>query len=471
MNRFFALIALLFMPHMVFASVGAEHLDLTGSWVGITSVILFFFAYLVVMAEEFTHLRKSKPVMLAAGIIWGLIAWYYQARDIPDVVELALRHNLGEYAGLMLFLLVAMTFINAMDERNVFEALRSWLIRKGYGYRALFWVTGILAFFISAVADNLTTALLMVAVILAVGADNKKFVTLSCISLVVAANAGGAFSPFGDITTLMVWQKNIHTSNGPIDFWTFFHLFVPSLVNWLVPAAIMHFWVPDLKPKGGGEMVAMKRGAITIAILFLITIALAVGYHSFLQLPPVIGMLTGLSLLKFYAYYLKVSKKPARFPKNGEENIGSPVAFDIYREVARSEWDTLFFFYGVVMCVGGLGFIGYLGMISHVIYGDWGATNANIAIGIISAIVDNIPVMFAVLTMEPDMSVGQWLLVTMTAGVGGSLLSIGSAAGVALMGQARGVYTFFGHLKWTPVIALGYAASITVHMLINHKLF
>jgi Na+/H+ antiporter NhaD/arsenite permease-like protein len=131
----------------------------------------------------------------------------------------------------------------------------------------------------------------------------------------------------------------------------------------------------------------------------------------------------------------------------------------------------LFFFYGVVMCVGGLGFIGYLGMISHVIYGDWGATNANIAIGIISAIVDNIPVMFAVLTMEPDMSIGQWLLVTMTAGVGGSLLSIGSAAGVALMGQARGVYTFFGHLKWTPVIALGYAASITVHMLINHKLF
>jgi NhaD family Na+/H+ antiporter len=471
MKRLTLLVSLLFLPLIAFASESGERIDLTGNWVGITSLLLFFVAYLVVMAEEFTHLRKSKPVMLAAGIIWGLIAWYYQSHDIPDVVELALRHNLGEYAGLMLFLLVAMTFINAMDERNVFEALRSWLIRKGFGYRALFWVTGILAFFISAVADNLTTALLMVAVILAVGADNKKFVTLSCISLVVAANAGGAFSPFGDITTLMVWQKNIHTSNGPIDFWTFFHLFVPSLVNWLVPAAIMHFWVPDLKPKGGGEMVAMKRGAITIAILFLITIALAVGYHSFLQLPPVIGMLTGLSLLKFYAYYLKVSKKPARFPKNGDENLGSPVAFDIYREVARSEWDTLFFFYGVVMCVGGLGFIGYLGKISHVMYIDWGATNANIAIGIISAIVDNIPVMFAVLTMQPDMSVGQWLLVTMTAGVGGSLLSIGSAAGVALMGQARGIYTFFGHLKWTPAIALGYAASIAVHMLINHKLF
>ncbi len=471
MKRLALLVSLLFMPLAALASEGTERLDLTGNWVGIVSVLLFFVAYLAVMAEEFTQLRKSKPVMLAAGIIWGLIAWYYQSHEIPHVVEAALRHNLEEYAELMLFLLVAMTYINAMEERNIFEALRSWLIRMGFGYRKLFWVTGILAFFISAVADNLTTALLMVAVILAVGADNKKFVTLSCISLVVAANAGGAFSPFGDITTLMVWQKNIVTSDGPVDFWTFFHLFIPSLVNWLVPAAIMHFWVPNLKPKAGGEMVAMKRGAITIAILFLITIALAVSFHSVLDLPPVIGMLTGLSLLKFYAYYLKLVDKRSHSYSELDENIGSPVAFDIYREVARSEWDTLFFFYGVVMCVGGLGFIGYLGMISQVIYGEWGATNANISIGLISAVVDNIPVMFAVLTMMPDMTVGQWLLVTLTAGVGGSLLSIGSAAGVALMGQARGVYTFFGHLKWTPVIALGYAASIGTHLLLNRALF
>ena len=471
MNRLALLSSLLFTPLISFASEGTERLDLTGNWVGITSVLLFFVAYLVVMAEEFTHLRKSKPVMLAAGLIWALIAWYYQSHEIPHLVETALRHNLEEYAELMLFLLVAMTFINAMDERNVFEALRSWLIRKGFGYRALFWVTGILAFFISAVADNLTTALLMVAVVMAVGADNKKFVALSCINLVVAANAGGAFSPFGDITTLMVWQKNIMASNGAMDFWSFFALFIPSLVNWLVPAAIMHFSVPDLKPKGGGAMVAMKRGALTIVALFLFTIALAVSFHSALSLPPVIGMLTGLSLLKFYAYYLKLVDKQNRVNDEGDENIGSPVPFDIYREVARSEWDTLFFFYGVVMCVGGLGFIGYLGMISQVMYGEWGATNANIAVGIISAVVDNIPVMFAVLSMMPDMPVGQWLLVTLTAGVGGSMLSIGSAAGVALMGQARGVYTFFSHLKWTPAIALGYAASIATHMALNSRLF
>jgi Na+/H+ antiporter NhaD/arsenite permease-like protein len=136
----------------------------------------------------------------------------------------------------------------------------------------------------------------------------------------------------------------------------------------------------------------------------------------------------------------------------------------VFNKVARAEWDTLLFFYGVVLCVGGLGFIGYLAMASDIMYSQWGPTAANVAVGLVSAIVDNIPVMFAVLTMQPDMSESQWLLVTLTAGVGGSLLSIGSAAGVALMGQARGKYTFFSHLRWTPAIALGYVASIVVHL-------
>jgi len=104
---------------------------------------------------------------------------------------------------------------------------------------------------------------------------------------------------------------------------------------------------------------------------------------------------------------------------------------------------------------------------SEFFYGNLGPLNANIIVGLLSAIVDNIPVMFSVLSMEPDMSLNQWLLVTLTAGVGGSLLSVGSASGVALMGQARGKYTFLSHLRWTPVIALGYFASIAVHLLVN----
>ena len=473
-------VALLGVPGLALAAGDGSSLDLTGHWVGFTAIGVFILAYALVMAEEFTHLRKSKPVILAAGVIWALIAWVYVSHGFTHEAEHAIRHNLLEYAELMLFLLVAMTYINAMDERLVFEALRSWLVRKGFGFRQLFWITGVLAFFISPVADNLTTALLMCAVVMAVGGDNSRFVLLACINIVVAANAGGAFSPFGDITTLMVWQKNIHTSQGAVvDFWTFFHLFIPSLVNWAVPAALMSLAVPKQQPAGGGEMVATKRGARRIIALFLLTIVTAVSYHNFLHLPPVIGMLTGLAYLKFFGYYLKKTVHKERRLSNGEarteaehdDQIGDPVAFEVFNHVARAEWDTLLFFYGVVLCVGGLGFIGYLALASEVMYVDWGASYANIAVGLMSAIVDNIPVMFAVLTMMPDMSVGQWLLVTLTAGVGGSLLSIGSAAGVALMGQARGKYTFFGHLKWTPVIALGYVVSIAVHMWLNGGMF
>lgn len=147
------------------------------------------------------------------------------------------------------------------------------------------------------------------------------------------------------------------------------------------------------------------------------------------------------------------------------------VPFDVFKRVSHAEWDTLLFFYGVVMCVGGLSLLGYLGSVSEVMYSEWNPIWANIVVGILSAIVDNIPVMFAVLTMMPDMSIGNWLLVTLTAGVGGSLLSIGSAAGVALMGAAHGKYTFFGHLKWMPVIAIGYVLSIVAHLMINGALF
>ncbi len=154
-------------------------------------------------------------------------------------------------------------------------------------------------------------------------------------------------------------------------------------------------------------------------------------------------MLTGLAYLKIFGFYLRKTHRNEDLnfgDTPGENEPGS--SFDVFNHIASSEWDTLFFFYGVIMAVGGLGFIGYLSLTSEFIYGELGPTTANILVGVISAIVDNIPVMFAVLTMNPDMPEVQWLLVTLTAGVGGSLLSIGSAAGVALMGQARGSYTF-----------------------------
>ncbi|MEW6517908.1 MAG: sodium:proton antiporter NhaD [Thermodesulfobacteriota bacterium] len=468
-----ALFFLTALPALASSGAGGDSaaLDITtlaASSMGYFSIFLFVGAYLLVIFEEKLHLRKSKPVLLAAGIIWVLVAVTFAGLGDKNHAQEAIRHNLLEYAELFLFLLAAMTYINSMDERHVFQALRTWLLNRGFSLRVIFWVTGLLAFFISPVADNLTTALLMGAVAMAVGGSNRQFVVLACINIVVAANAGGAFSPFGDITTLMVWQK------GKLEFTEFFSIFLPSVVNWLVPALAMNFALGQEPPQQVKINFRMKLGARRIMALFLLTIVTAVSFHNFLHLPPAAGMMLGLAYLGFFSYYLK--KKEQRLHDVDDNPLGvqtdhtKPLHFDLFRKVARAEWDTLLFFYGVILCVGGLSQFGYLALLSNYLYQDLGPTFANVAVGILSALIDNIPVMFAVLTMDPAMSHGQWLLVTLTAGVGGSLLSIGSAAGVALMGAARGTYTFGAHLKWTPAIALGYAASIWLHLVINSRL-
>jgi Na+/H+ antiporter NhaD/arsenite permease-like protein len=481
--QFFAYIFSVFLtPVAAIASDGTPQ-DFSRHWIGIVSLVLFILAYSLVIAEESLHIRKSKPVMVAAGIIWSLTAFAYAGIGDTHFAETAMRHNLLEFAELFLFLLAAMTYINTMQERGIFAVLRAWLISKGFSLRAIFWLTGILAFFISPIADNLTTAILMATVVMTVGGNNTGFVVVSCINIVVAANAGGAFSPFGDITTLMVWQK------GVLQFNDFFALFVPSAVNWLVPAILMAPSIPKIQPQPVKELAVLRHGGLVVVALFFLTIVMAVCAHHFLHMPPVLGMMTGLGILKFYGYYLRrLDDKPLRLMANdctvlkrssgaatdraqtklGRRKIGTQRSgFDVFKSLERAEWDTLMFFYGVILCVGGLGALGYLTVMSYLMYTALGATYANILVGIFSALIDNIPIMFAVLSMMPDMNQGQWLLVTLTAGVGGSLLSIGSAAGVAVMGQARGVYTFVSHLRWSWAIALGYAAGIWVHFLIN----
>ena len=484
LNRFFGLLIVLSVPVLpsnVLASSGnesAQLLDLTATWFGILSLIIFIVAYSLVILEELLHLRKSKPVMVAAGVIWAVVAAAYAMNGDTATAAEALRHNLLDYAELLLFLLAAMTYVNTLQERNVFDALRARLVSSGYSLYSIYWITGLLAFFISPFADNLTTALVMAAVVMAVGIGHPRFIAIACINIVVAANAGGAFSPFGDITTLMVWQKGI------IGFFEFFVLFVPSVINWLIPAVIMSFAVSRELPQAMKVTVRIKRGGFGVVGLFLMTIVMTIAAHQFLHMPPVLGMMTGLGILKVYGYFLRRDEIDKNESGEPQEILGFDLddeaiqkirthykprvrPFDIFISMKRAEWDTLMFFYGVVLCVGGLNTIGYLSLLSHSMYVDLGPTGANVFVGILSAIVDNIPVMFAVLSMNPEMSHAQWLLVTLTAGVGGSLLSIGSAAGVALMGQARGIYTFSAHLKWTWAIGLGYAASIWAHLLLN----
>ncbi len=533
----FPFISLYSYSTLSFAEEKLSTLNLTNHWVGYGALVLFVGAYLLAMTEEMTELRKSKPMVFAASSIWILIAFIYVQGGMSEQAGLAFRASLEGYVELFLFIMVSMTYLNAMEDRGVFESFRIWLLSKNFTYRQLFWITGIQAFFISSVCNNLTTALLMGSVILAMGKNNRQFVTLACINVVVASNAGGSFSPFGDITTLLVWQK------GVVPFAHFFSLLIPAIINFVLPAAVMHFWIPNETPDKVSEVKDMKRGGFVIIFLFLLTIITATCFENFLHLPPAAGMMLGLTYLQFFSYYLQKTVNTEKvndvldlhveeatetqkklvlrlgevlvqeniitqhqleealmiqerqsadsLSRLGEvlvrENIitshqlaealtiqerqQTEQSFDVFQKVANLEWDTLLFFYGVMLSVSGLSFIGYLTLTSNYLYGEIDPTIANIMVGIASAFVDNGTIMLAVLTMMPDISEGQWLLVTLTAGVGGSLLAVGSAAGVGLMGQAKGIYTFTNHLKWMPVIALGYVGSIVAHFLINGRYF
>ncbi|WFP50871.1 sodium:proton antiporter NhaD [Methylomonas sp. EFPC3] len=473
-------LAALALPTLATADAGVapeslKPLDLTGHWAGYISLLVMVAAYVAAMLEEVTELRKSKPMLLAAALIWFVIVLAYREQGLDELAVAAFRSNLQTYIELLLFIMVSMTYLNAMEDMRLFDALQVWLVSQHLSYRQLFWMTGFLVFLLSCVVNGLTAGLLMGAVAVAVGKNNPRFVSLACINIVIATNAGGSFSPLGGISTLFVWQ------HGILGFTEFFKLFLPCLVNFLVPALAMHFALPQEVPSIEMADVALPRGAKRLLFLFGVTIALAVVFDMELHLPAAAGMMAGLALLQFFYYYLHQTEKAkplsqsefSLFFGGGDYQAAATQStrFDIFDKVGRLEWDTLLFFYGAMMGIGGLGYIGYLDAVSHLLYGQLSPTLANIAIGLCSAFVDNGTLMFAILTMHPDITQGQWLLLTLTLGVGGSLLAIGSAPGIGLLGQAKGQYTFSNHMKWCPVILLGYFASIGVHFLVNAHSF
>ncbi len=363
---------------------------------------------------------------------------------IPDELHNEVVHLIFEIASIFFFLFVAMTYIEALIERDVFEKLKYDLIMKGYTFKKLFWATGTLAFFLSPIADNLTTALILSTVLITLEKENKTFLVLGAINIVVAANAGGAWSPFGDVTTLMVWAA------GKGAFAEFLFLFPASVLGWLATAYLLSRYVPKGYPGGENsediQEVKIKKGGKVIIALGFFTIATAVFSHQAFHLPAFWGMMFGLSLLKLYSTILK---------KKHNEHI------NIYESMSRIENDTLLFFFGLLGAVGGLSYIGYLGA-AAVVYTTHDPMIINTAVGLISAVIDNVPVMFAVLKANPDMDPAQWMLVTLTAGIGGSLISFGSAAGVGVMGKMKGVYTFGTHMKYAWTVAVGYVLSIAI---------
>lgn len=471
--------ALLLLPAAAFAGEASEvlsapkSLSLTHHIIGYLSVAVTVLAYIAAMSEEVIQLRKSKPMVLSSALVWFAICIYYSLHGEAKVAAVAFESNLLAYIELFLFILVSMTYLNAMEERGVFDGLRIWLLSRQYSYRQLFWITGVLAFLLSTVISGMAVGLLIGAIAAAVGKKNKEFIGLACVNIVVATNAGGSISPLGGISTLFVWQHKI------LHFYEFFSLALPCLVNFLLPAIIMHFFVPKETPAVSSSTIWLRRGSKRIIALFVVTLVITVWSNVVLQLPPAAGMMAGLGLLQFFSFYLTKTAHEIKSdfahvyqlfqveaPKDNKKQD-----FDVFKNIGTVDWDTLLFFYGAMMLIGALGFIGYLDAIAHFLFGQISATVANIMIGLSSAFVDNGTLMFAVLSMHPDLPQGQWLLLTLTLGVGGSLLAIGSAPGVALLGQIKVGYTFTFHMRWMPVILLGYFASIAVHFWINARYF
>jgi len=501
-RHLFVLIFVFLLPSLSFAqeTAAATQVDLKHHFVGYLAVALTVIAYAIAMTEDLHQLSKAKPMVLGSALIWVAIFIYYSAvYGTAKNVAVGFQSNLTAYAELFLFITVSMTFLNAMTERGIFDALRIVLTNRQYSYRQLFWITGVLAFLLSTVISSLTVGLLMGYIILEIGKDQPKFVGLAGLNAVIAANAGGTISPLGGISTFFVWQQNM------LHFTQFFALTIPCIVNFLVPASIMHFSVIKERPtiskeekpvlshgdnwvirssdwdfsKKEKEKPVLKRGAKRIIFIFILTFSMTILSNVFLDMPAIAGMMLGLAILQFFAYYLtksegKYAKINHFLTEYGKESyFNSKKGFDVFKCIAGVDWDTLLFFYGAMMIVGALSFLGYLDAMAHYLFTVINPTLANILIGLSSSSIDNGTLMFAVLNMHPNLPIGQWLLLTLTLGVGGSLLAIGSAPALHVLGLMKGHmkegegYTFTLHLRWMPAILLGFFASIATLFLIN----
>ncbi len=422
----------------------AADVNLATTWVGWVSLVVFIVAYYFIAAEEKFEVNKAKPALFAGTLMFMLVGIYYAINGLnPNALHDELETLILEIAEIFFFLFVAMTFIETLIERGVFDLMKYKLVSKGYTYKKLFWLTGLLAFFISPVADNLTTALILSTVLFTIDKKNLSFLVPGAINIVVAANAGGAWSPFGDITTLMAWTA------GKGTFVDFLYLFPASVIGWVITAYLLSMSVPKGQPEFDASTETKPElldGAMGTVYLGVATITVAVLGHQFFHFPAMWGMMFGLAILKMYSVFLTKSGK------NG---------FNIFVNMQKVENDTLLFFFGILSAVGALHFLGFLEYI-HDLYGMIGSTASNIGVGFLSAVVDNVPVMSAILKSSPEMGLDQWMLVTMTAGIGGSLISFGSAAGVGVMGRLHGIYTFGAHMKHAWTILIGYIASVAV---------
>ena len=442
----------------------------------IAIVVVFVIGYACIALESVTKVNKAAVALLMFVACWALYmvdpASYLPgtaAAEILGKVNSIIEAHLGSTSTTLFFLMGAMTIVEIVDQNGGFNFVRKALHTESK--RALLWKISFMAFFLSAILDNMTTTIVMIMVLRKLVADhNDRLIYASLV--VIAANAGGAFSPIGDVTTIMLWNKSLITSAGVIK-----EIFIPSVIAIVVPAIVLQFSLHGKLAAAGGPAVNSESNAFTDRerkVIFFLGVGglIFVPIFRYLtNLPPFVGILLVLALLwvtteLFYRHL------------RGKEEKGA-MNKRVSNVLSKIDMSTILFFLGILMAVSCLEEVGVLGAV-----GKWlnqvSSGNHYIVtgtIGVISSIVDNVPLVAGCMGMYPLAATGDfavdgifWQLLAYCAGVGGSMLIIGSAAGVVAMGLEKISFGWYmKHISW--IAFLGYIAGIFSYFLLRTFIF
>jgi len=407
--------------------------------------ILFLFAFVLIAFEEGLKMNKAKSTLFLGTFVWIVLFLFASKFGGAHFIEEAFHETVLEIAILWLFLIAAMTFVAYMDRQGFIENLVYKYLPEKISEKKLLFIIGVFTFFFSSLADNLTATLVALTILLALKIDSKKLMTY-CVFVIFAANAGGVAMITGDVTTLMIFNA------GMVKILPLLALFVPSFLSLMV----LYFLLAQ-KISGTMEIVSndnkVTNHDLIIGAIFILTIISVIAGHVLFHIPAMLTFLFGMSVMLLYGWVVIVKTK------NDE--------LELLEYIRAIEFDALFFFLGVLLLVGMLSTIGVLGK-AAVLYDIIPVSIANYIMGMLSSVVDNIPLTAAILKGGITMVPGDWLAMTYAVGVGGSLLVIGSAAGVVAMSKIKSL-TFGTYLKFFGYIFVSYtigyiAAYFTGHL-------
>ncbi|WP_221799408.1 sodium:proton antiporter NhaD [Oceanobacter mangrovi] len=397
-------------------------------------VALAILGLLSVVLEEVIHVNKAQSVLFFGALSWVLLFIFSTGHEAEhQSVLTGLQENIGEIAGLWLFLLSAMTFVVYLNQKGMIEGLIYKILPEQVSERKLLFMTGIFAFVFSSLADNITATLISIALILSLNLDTRK--TLRFATLVVfAVNSGGVAMITGDVTTLMIFLE------GKVSITNLMLLSLPSLLAVLLLATLLSLPLKETAVIRRKHHEPAKVD-FAIALIFVSTILTTILMNVFFSIPPVLTFLFGLSIMFLVARAFR------------EDTEHSPI-MDYIRHI---EFDTLMFFLGILLLVGALKEIHALDTFVS-LYEHMPAWGANYLMGLLSSLIDNVPLTAALLKADVSMNLAEWLALTYAVGVGGSLLIIGSAAGIVAMSKVEAL-TFGTYLKFLFALALSYSVG------------